>query len=435
MKRTIIITAASVWLGLGVALGLMFVLPDLRVFLGLALSWLSLFFVIYTVILVSLFLVVFYLFEVGEAKDLPFFSQNLGLESRYNKPQREVLTDLERAEYNINKAKIQPRNVLKDRVVDQTMDLSKEPKFDPIQELIASKGKAPKKIINNIIETKPASKPESKVNKQKGKDKDLELEVSAYEADLIKEIKKDDNLKKIQKKTAEEKLYTFNIFGKTKVSLPGSWKSVISKDVESDKFKKLLNKLDKDYKSKKVYPAKENIFKAFELTDFDDVKVVIIGKIPFYRQNQADGLAFSTKLGSDVNQTTQIVINEAIKDVDILRPDNGSLVSWAKQGVFLLNSSLTSNSGKPAVYLKDWQPFTNKVIDALIKSKNPKVFILWGEHGASFTSKLKNTVHLVIKAPNPSPLSAANGFYGSQPFSKVNKFLADNDLTPIDWNL
>lgn len=435
MKRTIIITAATFWLVLGIVLSILLFVPGLNATLGLALNWLILFFVIYSVTLISIFLVVFYLFEVGEAKDIPFFSQNLGFESRYNKPQREVLSDLERAEYNINKAKIQPRNVLKERVFDQTMDLSKEPKYDPIQELIASKTKSPKKVITTspVIEVK---KTENKAKKPiKNKEKDIELTVSEYESELIKEIKKEDNLKKVQKKMADEKLFNFNLFGKTKVTLGGSWKNVLAKEIESEKFKKLTKKLDKDYQKSKVYPAKEDIFKAFELTDFDDIKVVIIGKIPFYRQNQADGLAFSSKQGSGINQTTQIVINEAIKDVDILRPDHGSLEAWAKQGVFLINSSLTSSSAKPAAYLKDWQGFTNKVIEAIIKSKNPKAFVLWGEHGSSFASKLKNTNHFVVKAPNPSPLSASNGFYGSQPFSKINKFLVENELGEIDWNL
>lgn len=435
MKRTIIIVASIVWLGLAVSLGLVYLLADLRAFLGIVLNYLTLGFILFTVVLVSSFLVIFYLFEVGEAKDLPFFSQNLGFESRHVKPQREVLTDLERAEYNVNKAKIQPRNVLKENVIQPKMDLSKEPKIDPIKELLASKKKGPTKVIE------PGTSKPSKVIKQevaqvsKTKTKDLSLEVSAYEADLIKEITKDENMKKIQKKMADEKLFNVNLFGKFKVSLDSSWKPIIGKEVESERFKKLMNKLEKEYKSKKVYPAKEDIFKALELTEFENIKVVIIGKIPFYRLDQADGLAFSTKLGSEINQTSQIIINEAIKDVDILRPDNASLKAWAKQGVLLLNSSLTALSSTPASHLKDWQWFTNKIIDSIIKSKELKVFVLWGEHGESFINKLKNTKHFVIKAPNPSPLSAANGFYGSQPFSKINKFLAKNGNDPIDWNL
>jgi uracil-DNA glycosylase len=184
-----------------------------------------------------------------------------------------------------------------------------------------------------------------------------------------------------------------------------------------------------------VYPNREDIFKALELTPFDEIKVVIIGKIPFYRQNQADGLAFSSKLGSEINQTSQIIINEAIKDVNIYRPDSASLVNWAKQGVLLLNSALTAPSDKPADHLTDWLWFSNKIIDQIIKSKEPKAFILWGEHGEKFVSKLQNSQHLVIKAPNPSPLSAANGFYGSKPFSKVNKFLEKNGYEKIDWNI
>jgi uracil-DNA glycosylase len=438
MKRTIILIAGSIWLGLALLLGLTLLLSDLANFLGVFLPWFILGFVIYSVILLAGFLVIFYLFEVGEAKDWPFFGQNMGFESRFAKPEREVLTDLERAEYNINKFKIQPRNVLKEKVLGNTQDLSKEPKLDPIQELMATKAKTPKKVIEAGV--KPVQEPLIENNKKpkiKNKDgnKDINLEVSQYEQALMNEIKKEDNLKKIQKKIADEKLFNIPLFKKSKVSVGGSWGPILSNIVNSERYQKLINKLEKEYQSKKIYPQKEDIFKAFELTDYADIKVVIIGKIPFYRKDQADGLAFSTKHGVEINQTTQIIINEAIKDVDILRPDHGSLENWAKQGVFLLNSSLTASSATPAAYLKEWQWFTDRIIDSIIKSSQPKVFVLWGEHGALFAPKLKNTPHLVIKAPNPSPLSAANGFYGSQPFSKINKFLNDNDLGTIDWNL
>jgi uracil-DNA glycosylase len=438
MKRTIILIAGSIWLGLALLLGLTLLLSDLANFLGAFLPWYILIFVIYSVILLTGFLVIFYLFEVGEAKDWPFFGQNMGFESRFAKPEREVLTDLERAEYNINKAKIQPRNVLKEKVLGTTQDLSKEPKFDPIQELIATKSKTPKKVIEAQVKTvvEPFIENNKKAKlKSKEASKDINLEVSQYEQALMNEIKKEDNLKKIQKKMADEKLFNIPLFKKNKVSVGGSWAPILKKEVSSEKFQKLMNKLDKEYQTKKIYPQTQDIFKAFELTDYADIKVVIIGKIPFYRKDQADGLAFSTKMGVEINQTTQIIINEAIKDVDILRPDHGSLESWAKQGVFLLNSSLTASSATPAAHLKDWQWFTNKIIDSLIKTPQPKVFVLWGEHGALFAPKLKNTPHLVIKAPNPSPLSAAKGFYGSQPFSKINKFLGDNELGTIDWNL
>jgi uracil-DNA glycosylase len=433
MKRTIYITAIAIWVGLAATLALIFLIPSFLTWIGVALNPLILAFVIYTVILISAFLFIFYLYEVGEAKDIPFFSQSFGLESGKIKPRREVLTDLERAEYNIKKPQMQPRNVLKDRQIDKGMDLSKEVKIDPIKDLIARK-----KAQLNQTGNKQITPTNIKLNNKtplKSKEKEITLEVSNYESELIKEIKKEDNLQKVNKKMADEKLFNFIFMPKNKVSLENSWRSVLSKIVEETRFKKLASKLDKAYKSKKVYPAREDIFKAFELTPFDEIKVVIIGKIPFYRQNQSDGLAFSSKQGSEINQTSQIIINEAIKDVNIYRPDSASLVNWAKQGVLLLNSALSAPSDKPADHLPDWQWFTNKVIDQIIKNKEPKVFILWGEHGEKFVSKLQNSQHLVIKAPNPSPLSAANGFYGSKPFSKVNKFLEKNGYEKIDWNI
>jgi uracil-DNA glycosylase len=433
MKRTVYLTAIAIWVGLAIMLALILLVPSFLAWIGAALNPLILVFVIYSVILISAFLLIFYLYEVGEAKDIPFFSQSFGLESGKSKPYREVLTDIERAEYNIKKPQLQPRNVLKDRQLDKGMDLSKEVKIDPIKDLVARKKAQLKQ--NNPKLVSSVNKKDLTKKTQKSNEKEITLEVSNYESELMREIKKEDNLKKVSKQMAEEKLFSFTFMPKNKVSLESSWRSVLAKVVEEPRFKKLASKLDKAYKSKKVYPVSEDIFKALELTPFDEIKVVIIGKIPFYRQNQADGLAFSSKLGSEINQTSQIIINEAIKDVNIYRPDSASLVNWAKQGVLLINSALTAPSDKPAGHLPDWQWFSNKIIDQIIKNKDPKVFILWGEHGEKFVSKLQNSQHLVIKAPNPSPLSAANGFYGSKPFSKVNKFLEKNGYEKIDWNI
>jgi uracil-DNA glycosylase len=433
MKRTVYLTAIAIWVGLAIMLALILLVPSFLAWIGAALNPLILVFVIYSVILISAFLLIFYLYEVGEAKDIPFFSQSFGLESGKSKPYREVLSDIERAEYNIKKPQLQPRNVLKDRQLDKGMDLSKEVKIDPIKDLVARKKAQLKQ--NNPKLVSSVNKKDLTKKTQKSNEKEITLEVSNYESELMREIKKEDNLKKVSKQMAEEKLFSFTFMPKNKVSLESSWRSVLAKVVEEPRFKKLASKLDKAYKSKKVYPVREDIFKALELTPFDEIKVVIIGKIPFYRQNQADGLAFSSKLGSEINQTSQIIINEAIKDVNIYRPDSASLVNWAKQGVLLINSALTAPSDKPAGHLPDWQWFSNKIIDQIIKNKDPKVFILWGEHGEKFVSKLQNSQHLVIKAPNPSPLSAANGFYGSKPFSKVNKFLEKNGYEKIDWNI
>jgi uracil-DNA glycosylase len=433
MKRTVYLTAIAIWVGLAIMFALILLVPSFLAWIGAALNPLILVFVIYSVILISAFLLFFYLYEVGEAKDIPFFSQSFGLESGKSKPYREVLTDIERAEYNIKKPQLQPRNVLKDRQLDKGMDLSKEVKIDPIKDLVARKKAQLKQ--NNPKLVSSVNKKDLTKKTQKSNEKEITLEVSNYESELMREIKKEDNLKKVSKQMAQEKLFSFTFMPKNKVSLESSWQSVLAKVVEEPRFKKLASKLDKAYKSKKVYPVREDIFKALELTPFDEIKVVIIGKIPFYRQNQADGLAFSSKLGSEINQTSQIIINEAIKDVNIYRPDSASLVNWAKQGVLLINSALTAPSDKPAGHLPDWQWFSNKIIDQIIKNKDPKVFILWGEHGEKFVSKLQNSQHLVIKAPNPSPLSAANGFYGSKPFSKINKFLEKNGYEKIDWNI
>lgn len=228
--------------------------------------------------------------------------------------------------------------------------------------------------------------------------------------------------------------YTF--FDGCTVKISDGWKSHFESEGKKHYFNILKNFIKEEYEKVKVFPNKEDIFKTFELTDFDNVRVVIVGKFPYYRQGQNDGLAFSTKAGVNPNPTTKVIIKECIDDVGIPMPTTGSLVSWAEEGVLLLNTVLTSPADKPASHSESgWKKFTANMLVDLNDDIRPKVFVLWGEQAQEVEEFVTNKRHLILKAPNPSPLSAANGFYGSKPFSKINAFLISNGIRPIDWNI
>lgn len=253
--------------------------------------------------------------------------------------------------------------------------------------------------------------------------------------EVVEEVKEEP---KVLIKLAEKEQKAFELWPGHTVAISEGWSDCLRIESGKKYFKELSAFIQGVYESgKQCYPASSDILKAFELTDMENVRVVILGKIPFYRKDQADGLAFSTSKLQKPNQTTTVIINEAIADVGIKPVTHGSLENWAKQGVFLLNSTLTAPSDKPASHSeRGWVTFTETVLQKLIKDKKPKVFVLWGEHARSYVEKIqKNPAHLIIEAPNPSPLSAANGFYGSKPFSKINEFLVEKGYEPINWEL
>ena len=214
------------------------------------------------------------------------------------------------------------------------------------------------------------------------------------------------------------------------------WRNFFKAESKKDYWNKTMNALKNLYQKKVIYPAATDILKPFEYTDLENVRVVIIGKIPYYRKNQADGLAFSSNKNADINAATKIIIKEAMDDVGIKEPANGSFEEWAKHGVFLFNTVLTAPSDKPASHQQFWTEFANDVLMEVIKHPRPKVFILWGEHAKQYKSIIDlNPDHIVLEASNPSPLSAMNGFYGSKPFSQANKYLVSKGYKPVDWKL
>ena len=214
-----------------------------------------------------------------------------------------------------------------------------------------------------------------------------------------------------------------------------SWKSAINKELVQPYFIKLQNKVIEDRNTCNVYPPKGKIFTAFDLTPFDEIRVVILGQDPYHGAGQAHGLSFSVPDGIKPPPSLVNIFKELHDDLGVLIPKSGNLELWAKRGVFLLNSIMTVKESQPGSH-KDygWITFTDAVISCISSKKDPVVFILWG----SFARSKKNLIdsrHLILEAPHPSPWSAHTGFIGSKPFSKTNAFLQSVGREPINWDL
>ncbi len=228
----------------------------------------------------------------------------------------------------------------------------------------------------------------------------------------------------------------FDLWEGLTLSVSEGWLPLLKKEQKYAYYAGMVDFVKKEFESNKVYPPQEDLFRCFEYTDFDNAKVIIIGKIPFYRKNQADGLAYSTRREVKPNQTSAILVKEAVEDVKIPLPNHASLINWAKQGVLLMNTIFTAPADKPASHADcGWRDFSTNLFDALVADSRPKVFILWGEYAKDLGNRVTNPNHLILTAANPSPLSAINGFYGSKPFSQANEYLIQKGYTPIDWTL
>ena len=214
------------------------------------------------------------------------------------------------------------------------------------------------------------------------------------------------------------------------------WDEVLSIVFNGEGFKRFMSVVDSEYKKDIIFPPYENIFNAFKLTPYKDVKVVIVGQDPYHGVGEAHGLSFSVKDGIKIPPSLQNIYKEMHGDIGTTIPSTGDLTPWAKQGVLLLNSVLTVKKDRPASH-KDlgWEKLTDYVIKCLNAKKEPIVFILWGNFARSKKSLITNKHHLIIESTHPSPFSARNGFFGSRPFSKTNDFLRKNNLKEIDWQI
>ncbi len=196
----------------------------------------------------------------------------------------------------------------------------------------------------------------------------------------------------------------------------------------------IRNFLDTAYQTKTIYPPKEDLFKALELTPMDQVKVVILGQDPYHGPNQAQGLAFSVPARQKIPPPLQNIYKEL--ELEYHQPiyRTGDLQDWAQQGVLLLNTALSVEQGKPNSHAKiGWTEFTDDILRALNDLDQPIVFILWGYNARQAARFLNNPNHLVLQSAHPSPLSARKGFFGCNHFKQANSFLEANGLTPIQW--
>ena len=218
--------------------------------------------------------------------------------------------------------------------------------------------------------------------------------------------------------------------------LGNDWDDILKDEINKEYFQKLIDFINKEYSTKTIYPKKTEIFKAFRNTSYKDTKVLILGQDPYHEENQAEGLAFSVKIGVQKPPSLNNIFKELNSDLGYAIPKNGSLVSWTREGVLLLNTVLTVEATKAASH-KDlgWEKFTDAVISKLNEKDTPIVFILWGSVARSKKKLITNKIHYIVESAHPSPFSARNGFFGSHPFSRTNDFLIKNNIKPIDWNL
>ena len=214
------------------------------------------------------------------------------------------------------------------------------------------------------------------------------------------------------------------------------WDDLLKEEFKKDYFTNLIDFIKKEYKTKTIYPKQNEVFNAFRYTDYDDVKVVIIGQDPYHGPNQAEGLSFSVSNEVLKPPSLKNIFKELESDLGIQFPKHNSLKPWAKEGVLLLNAVLTVEEHKPTSHKdKGWETFTDNVIRIINNKEQPVVFILWGQYAKNKKALITNKKHLIIESAHPSPFSAYNGFFGSKPFSKTNEFLKKNNIKEIDWKI
>jgi uracil-DNA glycosylase len=216
-----------------------------------------------------------------------------------------------------------------------------------------------------------------------------------------------------------------------------TWSSVLSAEKEKAYYQSMMDKIDRERAlGKNVFPQEKDIFTAFDLTVFDDVKVVILGQDPYHGEGQAHGLSFSVLPGIKTPPSLRNMYKELAEDInDFTIPDHGYLESWAKQGVLLLNTVLTVEEGKAHSHAKfGWEKFTDSIIEQLNTHKEGVIFLLWGAHAQKKGAGIDEGRHTILKAPHPSPLSAHRGFFGCKHFSKVNELLKSKKLAEINWH-
>lgn len=221
------------------------------------------------------------------------------------------------------------------------------------------------------------------------------------------------------------------------IELHSSWKRRLQQELQTERMLRLKEFLISEFKKGQIiYPPPPETFAALNLAPFEKVKVVIVGQDPYHGAGQAHGLCFSVREGVPFPPSLRNIFKELNSDLGVPAPTSGSLVKWAEQGVLLLNAVLTVSEGAAASHEgMGWEEFTDKVIHLLNEEKENLVFVLWGSYAQKKAAFVDRQKHFVLESPHPSPLSAYRGFFGTKPFSQVNKYLKSKSIKEIDWAL
>jgi len=218
------------------------------------------------------------------------------------------------------------------------------------------------------------------------------------------------------------------------VRIQSSWLNALAQEWDKPYFKSLTDFVRTEYTLTKVFPPAREIFAAFDACPFDDVKVVILGQDPYHGPGQANGLCFSVSPGVPIPKSLINIFKEVHDDTGAPIPDNGDLSRWARQGVLLLNATLTVRAHAAGSHQgHGWEEFTDAAVRKIAEERTGIVFILWGSYAARKGAFIDRSKHLVLTSPHPSPLSASRGFFGNHHFSRANEYLVSQGKTPIEW--
>ena len=213
-----------------------------------------------------------------------------------------------------------------------------------------------------------------------------------------------------------------------------TWAALLQREIGSERHTELQQFIAHERLVSTVFPPAQDVYAALDLTSFESTKVVILGQDPYHGNGQAHGLSFSVRSNTPIPPSLRNVFQELFTDVAIQREQNGDLTGWARQGVLLLNTTLTVREGEPGSHKnRGWEHITDTVISALNEKPTRVVFVLWGAHARAKKTLITQTHHVVIESVHPSPLSAHRGFFGSRPFSRINSALEEAGLSPINW--
>lgn len=220
------------------------------------------------------------------------------------------------------------------------------------------------------------------------------------------------------------------------VNIGNEWDALLADEFKKDYYLELRQFLISEYNTRNIFPPMYDIFNALKYTSYSDVKAVILGQDPYHGMGQAHGLCFSVKKGTPPPPSLVNIFKEINAELGLPIPPHGELTQWAKNGVLLLNTSLTVREGQANSHRgHGWEIFTDRVIELLNERQTPIVFLLWGGNARAKAKLITNPAHLVLQCAHPSPLSAYNGFFGCGHFVKANEFLEKNNIPPIDWRI